>query len=119
MKLTEHFDSEEFTCKCGCGFNDINIMLVNTLEEVRATILEPVRISSGCRCAKYNMSVGGKPDSAHVKGDAVDILWPENLDKRKMFLHIITHLFDRIGLDNWFVHVDVNKVLPQPRVWFY
>ena len=34
MKLSEHFDDYEFTCKCGCGKNNVDQNLVNKLEEL-------------------------------------------------------------------------------------
>lgn len=70
----KHFNKSEFTCKCGCGLNNINLNLVNVLERIREHFGgNPVNITSGCRCSKHNKSVGGVQGSRHVLGKAVDI----------------------------------------------
>lgn len=70
----KHFSKSEFTCKCGCGLNNINLNLVNVLEKIREHFGEnPVNITSGCRCSKHNKAVGGVQGSRHVLGKAADI----------------------------------------------
>lgn len=55
----QHFSKSEFACKCGCGFDDIDINLVKLLEQIRSHFGDnPLIITSGCRCAKHNRSVG-------------------------------------------------------------
>ena len=73
-KDVEHFSKDEFRCKCGCGFDDININLVKLLENIRAHFGgNPLIITSGCRCATHNRNVGGVQGSRHVLGKASDI----------------------------------------------
>lgn len=33
--LSTHFNRHEFTCRCGCGFDDISPDLITLLEEIR------------------------------------------------------------------------------------
>ena len=72
-KDVKHFQKSEFTCKCGCGFDDIDIRLVKLLEQIRSHFGDnPLIITSGCRCAKHNRNVGGVQGSRHVLGKASD-----------------------------------------------
>lgn len=68
-----HFTKSEFTCKCGCGFDNIDINLVRILEDIRSHFGDnPLIVTSGCRCAKHNRAVGGVQGSRHVYGKAAD-----------------------------------------------
>ena len=68
-----HFRKQEFSCKCGCGFDNINLKVVKILEEIRAHFDgKPVYVTSGCRCEKHNKKVGGIKGSKHLEGLACD-----------------------------------------------
>ena len=73
-RLSKNFSREEFACKCGCGFDTVDIELIGVLESVRAEFKAPILVTSGCRCLKYNQSVSGAADSQHTKGRAADIV---------------------------------------------
>lgn len=74
MKLTAHFDSAEFDCKCGCGGNKTKIELVNKLEELRDLMgASAVLVNSGYRCPVNSVRVGGSATDGHVCGIAADI----------------------------------------------
>jgi len=73
IKLSEHFTRVEFQCRCGCGFDTVDVMLINLLERIRHHFDKPVVINSGCRCAIHNENVGGSRKSQHVQGRAADI----------------------------------------------
>lgn len=69
----KHFKPEEFTCKCGCGYNPIILRLVKVLEQIRAHFGDKITIiTSGCRCSTHNKKVGGVQGSKHVLGAAAD-----------------------------------------------
>ena len=70
---TAHFDDREFTCKCGCGLFIPNTKLQGGCEFVRARIMRPLNILSGCRCPQHNKDCGGVEDSQHLYGTAVDV----------------------------------------------
>ena len=72
-KDTKNFKVSEFTCKCGCGFNNIDQRIIDMAQKIREEIGEPVKINSGCRCEKHNIKVGGVKGSFHVKGLAADL----------------------------------------------
>lgn len=79
----KHFKKEEFTCKCGCGMNNIDLKLVKILDEIREYFGQAVIISSGCRCKNHNTKVGGVQGSRHVQGKAADII-VKNVSKDKV-----------------------------------
>jgi uncharacterized protein YcbK (DUF882 family) len=117
--LTENFSRWEFACKCGCGFNDINIELVEELQEVRDMTGGSLFINSGCRCENHNSSVSKAVKlSSHVKGRAVDIKC-DNSAFRGLLLPLLASRFNRIGIGTDFIHVDNDPDKPQDVIWVY
>jgi len=83
-KNVSHFQKSEFACKCGCGFDDIDIRLVKLLEQIRSHFGgNPLIITSGCRCATHNRKVGGVQGSRHVLGKASDF-YIKNVSKNNL-----------------------------------
>ena len=71
--LSKHFSKSEFACKCGCGFDDIDPVIVARLEGIRAHFNKPVVIHCGCRCAGHNAATkNAAKKSWHMRGKAVD-----------------------------------------------
>lgn len=68
-----NFTREEFACGCGCGFDEIDPLLVSTLQRLRDEVQRPVVVNSGCRCKSHNAAVKGSKTSQHLKGKAADI----------------------------------------------
>jgi len=88
MKLSEHFNLDEFTASetalrrgidntPGPAITEKLRMLAATLEQVR-TLLggNAIRISSGFRCLELNRAIGSGDLSAHTLGYAVDFTCP-------------------------------------------
>lgn len=79
MKLTEHFDLEEFL-PAGVVASDVPPDVLANLRTLAETILEPVRerfnvpvsIHSGWRPPEKNAGVGGADHSDHLTGRAAD-----------------------------------------------
>lgn len=72
-KITTHFHSSEFRCKCGCGKIYIDEGLVNKLEQLFSRLnASKCIISSGYRCSKHDKTVGGNGYGQHTKGLAAD-----------------------------------------------
>lgn len=111
----KHFKKNEFTCKCGCGMNNISIELVKVLEEIRNHFGQPCTVTSGCRCATHNKRVGGVQGSRHVVGKAADIYvkgvsssillaYTKSLVNQGKLRYTYTNNSNMNGV----VHVDVN-----------
>jgi zinc D-Ala-D-Ala carboxypeptidase len=111
--LTQDFSVDEFSCACGCGADHISLYLVERLQVIRNALKEPMPIACGVRCEKHNREVGGVPESAHVKGFAVDIRVTDS-GFRYRLLRQAFKIFNRIEVPNgnW-VHLDLDPSLPQ------
>lgn len=75
-QLTEHFNVQEFRCKCG-GTHDtfINPELPEKLEKLfKALNCSAIVINSGYRCQEHDKAVGGSGSGHHVYGNAADIV---------------------------------------------
>ncbi|MBR6581250.1 MAG: peptidoglycan-binding protein, partial [Ruminococcus sp.] len=74
-QLTKHFKVSEFRCKCGGSHQTkLNVALVYKLEELMGVIgADKAIVSSGYRCSKHDINVGGSGSGQHTYGNAVDI----------------------------------------------
>lgn len=110
----KHFKKEEFTCKCGCGQNNIIDELVLLLEIARKMANVPFVINCGCRCEKHNKEVGGVEDSAHTKGLAVDISTLSDCVRFNVASALLKVGFKRVLLYSTFIHCDMDLSKPNP-----
>lgn len=116
MKLSEHFNPEEFACKCGCGLKEVSPKLIELLEVIRKYANAPITIVSGRRCPAHNKECGGAKNSQHLLGNAADIqIKGMSASKAQQF---IQELHDsnkcRVGgLGKYFsfTHVDIRQTL--------
>lgn len=69
----KHFKKSEFTCKCGCGLNNMNLAVVKIADKVREHFGSPAIVTSGSRCKQHNKEVGGVSNSRHLQGKAIDM----------------------------------------------
>ena len=118
MKMTDHFNLNEFACKCGCGYDEIDLCLVQKLEAARKLYNSPMVITSGCRCHNHNNKIGGSKTSSHLRGVAVDIACKSSRDRIKMVECLLKSGFKRIGIAKTFVHADVDTSKPH-AMWLY
>lgn len=77
MKLTEHFNINEFACKDGTpvpwNLVDTTKEVAENLEVLRDFLNCPIIINSAFRNFTYNRTVGSNDRSQHPKCTAVDI----------------------------------------------
>lgn len=112
----KYFKPEEFKCKCGtCDGGKMNAELLAKLNQARALANVPFVITSGFRCVPHNTAVGGKPNSAHTKGLAVDIGFSSSSQAMAMLKAFLAVGFTRVGYNSKrrFFHVDIDASLPQ------
>jgi len=85
MRLTKYFTLEEFTFSNTAQRFGINNqpqstvkdnlhLLAQRMEQVRALLNAPVRITSGYRSPMLNQKIGGSSKSAHMDGLACDFV---------------------------------------------
>ena len=98
LVLSENLSQHEVDCKCTsnlCHFTILNEKTVWSFEALRKDVDEPLRITSGYRCQKHNFAVGGREDSYHTTGDALDIVCPDSMciekfgDKARKFFDFV------------------------------
>ncbi|WP_447926932.1 D-Ala-D-Ala carboxypeptidase family metallohydrolase [Vreelandella sp. EE27] len=110
--LSTHFRRSEFACKCGCGFDTVDLETLMLLEDIRTHFDQPVIINSGCRCATYNRRVGGASASQHVFGRAADIR-VQGIDPATVASYVEQkHPNASVGRYNTFTHVDTRTSGP-------
>lgn len=110
----KYFKKEEFTCKCGCGLNNIQLKVVQVADEIREHFGKPAIVNSGTRCAKHNKEIGGVENSRHLVGKAID-LYVQGIDGGTL-LNYTEQLVSqgklrytyRISENGNAVHIDIN-----------
>ena len=109
MKISKNFVREEFACKCGCGFDVVDVMLLTVLEQVRKRFSSAVSINSACRCLTHNATVGGSPASQHPQGKAADIV-VSGVAPYVVHDYLHTSYPEKFGIGNYktFTHIDVR-----------
>lgn len=115
-KISEHFDTTEFTCKCGCGKTIIKQSLIDRLEKLHEILnAKSIIINSGYRCANHSVAVGGYSNDAHTLGFASDITVYKQ-DGTPYTVETIAYYADKlrfggIGMMNGnSIHVDTRDV---------
>ena len=117
--LTAHFSTDEFTCGCGCRTNNIRRDLVEKLEKVynyfehTASGVNCIIITSGYRCPRHSVAVGGMSDDAHTRGIAADFYVMKTDGTKYPALEVAAVCeyvgFTGIGvIDNTAVHADIR-----------
>lgn len=86
MQLSKHFTLAELTrshtaLRHGISnkppipvIDQLATLAVNILEPLREHLGRPIRVTSGYRAPALNSLLGGSPTSAHMTGDAADIV---------------------------------------------
>ncbi len=121
--LTKNFSRYEFACKCGCGLDNISMTLVNRLQAIRDLTGQPIRITSGVRCAEHNVKIGGAEDSEHVPaedrdGEGADLDCQSSTERHQLLYHC-HEKFSRVGIDKYFIHVGTRASKSQEVSWLY
>lgn len=127
FNLNEFLESQTATRK---GFKEQyqpSDEVIDNIEQLVLKVLQPLRdllpfgtmiVSSGYRCSRLNDSVGGKPNSQHLLGMAVDICYYEDgiKNNKKLFDTLVKSniIFDQAikeyGTElnpNW-IHISYN-----------
>lgn len=87
MNLTKHFTLAELTASNKAAQLGIDntpapelvprlVMVAEMLERIRVTLNCPLIVTSGYRCERLNLAIGGATTSDHPQGHAADIVSP-------------------------------------------
>ena len=79
----------------------------------------PFVVTSACRCEEHNKAVGGKEDSSHTKGLAIDISADNSPQRARVLYGLFMAGFTRIGIAKTFIHADIDKDKPPYVTWLY
>ncbi len=116
-KLSEHFTRDELACRCCGRLHQNHAALVVELEKLRAAYGEPLIITSGYRCTRHNVKVGGATNSRHLAGDAVDIATPTPEHQTRLLMAAKRcGGWNGVGIASTFVHLDRRDT---PAKWLY
>ena len=120
FKFSE-FDSPD---QKGSGEKFMNREFLIKLARARQIANVAFGIRSGYRTQEYNkllLQRGYKaaPDSAHLRGLAVDIAVVSTQHRFIIINALIAVGFTRIGIGNTFIHVDLDMDKPQNTMWTY
>ncbi len=113
-----YFDISDFNCPC-CGDNKMEKEFLDKIDLARALAGVPFIITSGYRCKKHNVDVGGSVTSSHVDGEAGDIKAKNSRARSKIVRGLHSAGFRRIGIAGDFIHADISKFKSQDVLWRY
>ncbi len=117
--MKNYFGPHEFTCDGEIVYYKMDAELLEKLNLARDISGVPFVITSSYRTPESNAKVGGKPNSAHLRGTAVDIAISDGSQRFAILKGLLASGFTRIGVAKSFIHADIDKQLPAPMVWTY
>ena len=98
---------------------NMNQEFLSKLDEARELAGIPFKINSAYRSPEHNAKIGGKPNSSHLRGLAVDISVTNSRQRFVILESLIRVGFNRIGIADTFIHVDLDKEKSEKVVWTY
>jgi len=119
MIKLRNFNPEEFQC-CGATCYDLmSTDLLVKLDIARTIAGVPFYITSSYRDEATNRAAGGRVNSAHLRGNAVDIACGSSSSRFAILDGLIAAGFNRIGIGSDFIHADVDEDLVNNVIWTY
>lgn len=94
-----------------CGLVILVPELCDPLAKVRFEFDNALIVKSWCRCKAHNLAVGGKKDSYHQNGRAVDITSPKRTDLIVVEA-IARRYFQFVKRYSWGLHCDIRGERP-------
>ena len=89
------------------------------LDEARERAWIPFVINSAYRTPEHNAKIGGKPNSSHLKGLAVDISVTNSRQRFIVLNDLLEVGFTRIGIADTFIHIDLDNEKSKEVIWTY
>ena len=115
-----HFKSFEFDSADAPGSGArMDETFVRLLDALRDACGFPLIVLSGFRTPSHNAAVDGEPNSAHLRGLAADLKALTSHDRFIIKREAMKLGVNRIGTGTGFVHLDIDRSLPQEVEWLY
>jgi zinc D-Ala-D-Ala carboxypeptidase len=117
----KYFDISEFDSPDlqGTAILHMDSEFLLLLDQIREQYGRPIHINSGYRTAERNRMVGGKADSAHLRGLAADLRCDNSRDRHDLLEAIFSVGIHRVGIAKSFIHIDNDKSKAERVVWLY
>ena len=123
--FNKYFKTDEFSCQCklkSCVNQKVSKDLIKKLTELRESVNEPLRITSGFHCKEHQEEIRKSGQSTvvakvstHELGDAADVQ-PTRTNMRD-FETLAAKIFKAIGIAKNFLHLDLRD--DKIRRWPY
>jgi uncharacterized protein YcbK (DUF882 family) len=123
--LTKNLSRHEFACRCGCGFDTVDVELAEALQNCVDHFSEEedaivrIDITGPNRCEKHNADVGGAPGSQHTKARAADFklfnrTTNKQIDPDRVANHLELEYSGRFGMGRYSnrTHFDTRTIGP-------
>lgn len=121
-----YFTYKEFDSPDAPGSGSLmNEDFLEMIDDVREKFGKPIIINSGYRTEEHNNAVGGSPKtetskgSSHMYGLAADIKCTNSTDRFHLIYLLQEAGFQRIGVADTFLHIDLDFDKPQQVMWTY
>lgn len=116
----KYFTEEEFKrCTPSCSMSDMDDKLLEVLDNVRELAGIPIVLNCAYRSKSWDIKKGRSGNSSHTRGLAVDIRCTTSTNRYKILNALMELGIPRIGIDDNFIHFDIDDSLPQGVVWHY
>ena len=97
----------------------MDLCFLDKLDQARAKAGIPFIINSAFRTEERNKLIGGSANSSHLKGLAVDIKATNSRTRFIILEALISVGFNRIGIADTFIHVDLDLEKSDNVIWTY
>lgn len=114
--MSEFFTEAETHCKCGrleCDAPPMDMTTMLKADAIRRDFGRPLTVNSGSRCAFRNAEDGGKPDSMHLLGKAIDFHADDTFDLRRLVELACKHGLTFGLISDRAIHVDTRPGRPK------
>lgn len=105
---------ELLSCRCGCGRNNTSFEFAALLYMAQGVYGKQLPIYQGCRCTKFNDSVGAAQNSPSLIGEHVDLHYENPPDLFLLIKALLAAGFESFRLYPHHLHIqrDPNDPIP-------
>ena len=126
--LTQNLSRSEFACRCGCGFDTVDIELPRIIQGAadhfarKFSTLIRVEVSGPNRCEAHNRDEGGADDSQHLYARAGDIKLFIRRTGEQIYPDLVADYFEtkypgRLGIGRYNGRTHVDNRTNGPARW--